>query len=112
MRAGSSVDLGAGLGSLSIKESDRAGIDPGVVSSGLNVCFRKGGETIRPIGRDHEHKLKKLLQDAAIVPWMRGRIPLLFSNDCLIAVADIWVAADFSADKGYQVTWENRPPIQ
>ncbi len=111
LRDGNLIDLGAGLGSLSLKKSDRAGIDPAITQSGLDIRFREGGESIRPAGREHTHKLKKLLQDASVVPWMRARIPLLYSAGKLVAVADIWIADEFSAENGYQVRWENHPSL-
>jgi len=111
LRVGTSIQLGSGLGSLSLSESGAAGIDPAIARSGLKIRIRSGGESIRPMGRNHTHKLKKLLQEAAVVPWMRPRIPLLFSGDHLVAVADLWIATEYSAENGYQVHWENRPAI-
>ena len=108
---GESVDLGRGLGRLSLIRSDSPCIDPAVISSGLAIRFRNGGESIRPVGHDHSQKLKKLLQDAAVVPWMRDRIPLLYSNDNLVAVADMWMAADFCKSEGCRIHWHNRPAI-
>lgn len=105
------VELGAGLGCLSVRQSNTTGIDPDVAASGLEIRFRQGGESIQPVGRDHTHRLKTLLQDAAVVPWMRARIPLLYSGDDLVAVGDLWVAKHFSADQGCEVVWENRPAI-
>lgn len=111
LRVGASAYLGSGLGTLSLSESGGAGIDPAIATSGLKIRIRDGGESIRPVGRNHAHKLKKLLQEAAVVPWMRSRIPLLFSGDKLVAVADLWIAAECSAENGYQIRWENRPAI-
>lgn len=111
LQEGNLIDLGAGLGSLSLAKSGGAGIASAVIKSGLNIRFRVGGESIRPIGREHTHKLKKLLQDAAVVPWMRERIPLLYSADKLVAVADLWIADEFSAENAYQVSWQSHPAI-
>ena len=41
------------------------------VTAGLSVRFRRGGERFRPAGATHDRALKKLLQEAGIVPWMR-----------------------------------------
>ena len=78
---------------------------------GLELRYRHGGEKFRPIGQSHTRKLKKLLQEAGIVPWMRDRIPLLYSGGELVAVADLWLAADAASQPGTAVHWENRPPI-
>jgi len=31
------------------------------------------------------------------LPWWRGRIPLIFTGDQLVAVAGLWVSANFVA---------------
>jgi tRNA(Ile)-lysidine synthase len=105
------LDLGPGMGCLSLARTDGPFIDSEVAAAGLTVHFRMGGESIRPVGHEHSQKLKKLLQDAAVVPWMRERIPLLYSGDDLVAVADLWTAAEFSNPKGYRVCWHKRPEI-
>lgn len=43
------------------------------------VRFRQGGERCRPAGRGHAHTVKKLLQEAGVPPWLRDRVPLIFS---------------------------------
>lgn len=50
----------------------------------LWVRFRQGGETLHRHG--HTHSLKKLLQAAAIPPWERERIPLIYRNETLIYI--------------------------
>ena len=46
----------------------------------VEVRLRLGGERCRPIGRAHRRPLKKLLQEAGIPPWQRGRIPLIYQH--------------------------------
>jgi len=108
-QGGSSVDLGKGMGSLSLSERGRKGIDPGFAAAGLEIRYRKGGEEIRRPGHDCTHKLKKLLQQEGVVPWMRERIPLLYAGNELVAVADLWTAADATVEDGVSVHWEGRP---
>jgi tRNA(Ile)-lysidine synthase len=105
------LDLGPGMGCLSLTGTDGPCIDSDVATAGLTIRFRDGGESIRPVGHDHSQKLKKLLQEAAVVPWMRDCIPLLYSGDDLVAVADLWTAAEFSKPRGYRVCWHGRPEI-
>jgi tRNA(Ile)-lysidine synthase len=62
-----------------------------------SVGFRQGGETCRLPGRGHRHKLKKLLQEAGVPPWERGRLPLLYVQDELAAIGDRWVCEPFAA---------------
>ena len=92
-----------------------AGVDGGIdceaVENGLALRFRQGGEEFCPAGRKRTHKLKKLLQEDGVVPWMRQRIPLLYSGACLVAVGDLWVAAEVSKSNGYGIRWRNRPAL-
>lgn len=75
----------------------------------LQIHFRQGGEKLRPAGREGHHALKKLFQEAGIPPWLRDRIPLLYADDQLLAVAGYWVAheAATQADElGVRLAWE------
>lgn len=56
----------------------------------LTVRFREGGERIRPTGDPHTRELRDLFQQARVPPWLRVRCPLVYENDALIAVADLW----------------------
>lgn len=105
-----SIDLGR-YGRLSLRAGPAVGIRQEVIERGLRVDFRRGGEEICPFDHARTHKLKKLLQQQGIVPWMRDRIPLLYSADRLVAVADLWVAADVADEKGLRVLWEDHPAI-
>lgn len=105
------LDLGAGLGELQLDAGAAQGLASAVVDAGLEVRFRSGGEEIKPAGQLHTRKLKKLLQDEGIVPWMRDRLPLLYSGGELVAVADLWLASAAAAEPGVAVCWKNRPPI-
>jgi len=107
----SGLDLGAGMGELELAEGTAQGLAGQVIVAGLEVRFRSGGEEIKPAGQSHTKKLKKLLQDEGIVPWMRDRLPLLYSGGELVAVADLWIAAGAASEPGVAVHWKNRPPI-
>ena len=65
--------------------------------SQLTICFRQGGERLQFAGESFHRDLKKLLADAGVLPWWRGRIPLIFTGDQLVAVAGLWVSANFVA---------------
>ncbi len=111
LRPDRALDLGPGQGCLLLHAGDGAGIELSVALGGLKVRYRRGGEDIALPGQQHRHKLKKLLQDKGIVPWMRERIPLLYDDVRLVAVADLWLAAEFKSDQGYSVRWLNRPAL-
>jgi tRNA(Ile)-lysidine synthase len=64
----------------------------------LHIRFRQGGERCRPLGRAHSQTLKHLLQEHGVEPWMRECLPLIYSDNDLVAVADLWIC------DGYQVT--------
>ena len=107
---GPNWQLGKGLGSLSLEKSD-IGIKRSIAKEGFNVTFRAGGEKIKPLGSGYSRKVKKLFQEAAVVPWMRENIPLLLYEGNLVAVADMWLDKSYAADNGYIIRWNERPKI-
>jgi len=64
----------------------------------IHLRNRRGGEVLRPVGRAHHHKLKKLFQEAGIPPWQRDQLPLVYINNSLAAVGDRWVSQEFAAE--------------
>jgi tRNA(Ile)-lysidine synthase len=94
------------------------GTGPGLPESwlddGLMLRFRGGGEAFKPLARAHHRSLKHWLQEAAIVPWMRTRIPLLYRHDDVVAVGDLWLADQTRAagdEPRWRVLWSNHPPL-
>ncbi len=80
----------------------------------LQVHFRQGGEELQPAGDAHHRKLKKLLQDARVLPWWRDRVPLIYAAERLVAVGDLWIAEEFAARGGedaLRIVWEERPQL-
>lgn len=72
------------------------GINPSILSRGISVRFRQGGERIKLHGSDHHKSVKHLFQEWMIPPWQRDQIPLLFLGDKLIAIADYCVSESAS----------------
>lgn len=73
----------------------------------LHCRFRVGGERCKPVGRAHSQTLKRLLQDYGVAPWLRESLPLIYSGDDLVAVADLWVCEGYQADSaGYRLKYE------
>lgn len=62
----------------------------------VQIRFRTGGERCRLPGQ-RERLVKQLLQEAAIPPWQRARIPLLFIEGELAAVGDLWSCGRWAA---------------
>lgn len=75
----------------------------------VQIRYREGGERCKPAGRAHSQTLKKLLQEYGLEPWLRDKVPLVFSDGNLVAVGDLWVCADFVAaedEDGYRLIWQ------
>lgn len=109
---GQRVSMGGKLGALQLVDTDSPGISPEIAAAGLEIRFREGGETIRVAGHQSPQKLKGLLQEAGIVPWMRSRVPLLYRGENLVAVADLWIDAQSTAEPGYVVQWHDAPRLK
>ena len=80
------------------------------VKNRIYIKGRNGGERCQPLGRPKSQKLKKLLQEHNIPPWIRNRIPLIYVGDEIAAVSDLWVCEAFKAKKGERgivLKWED-----
>lgn len=89
-----------GIGTLGLVPADGEGLDAAALPDRARVRLRQGGETLQPAGRREHHSLKKLLQETELPPWERQRLPLLFVEDTLVAVAGLWVAEGWQARPG------------
>jgi len=101
------------LGSLEMTASD-TGLASSRLPDELQVRFRQGGEKLQLPGRAHRSYLKNLLQDARVLPWWRERLPLIYAAGKLVAVADLWIAAEFAtndATQAIRIVWRHRPEI-
>lgn len=98
----SELPLPTGLGCLSVKLGD-GGLDLEKWRAGaIQVCFRRGGERCRPVGRGQSHSLKGLFQEHGLPPWLRDRVPLITIDGQLAAVGDLWLCEPFQAKEGAQ----------
>jgi tRNA(Ile)-lysidine synthase len=105
------LELGAGLGRLSLQPSQPGGgLRAEALAAGpWRVAFRAGGERLELPGRSGSRALKKLMNEAGVPPWLRPRMPLVEIGGTLAAVGDLWVAVAWSAPpehKGWRVAWE------
>jgi tRNA(Ile)-lysidine synthase len=78
------------------------------VDARVEVRFRQGGERFRPAGRGHSIVLKKLLQANRVPPWLRDRIPLVYVDGELAAVAGFGVAESYAVGagrRGWLLSW-------
>ncbi|MDI1301074.1 MAG: tRNA lysidine(34) synthetase TilS [bacterium] len=69
----------------------------------FRVCYRRGGERLRPAGQTQSRALKTLLQEAGMPPWERERVPLVFAGDDLLAVAGLAVNTAAAAGIGLRL---------
>lgn len=101
-----------GLGALSLERITGQGIAESFLNNqSCEIRFRQGGEQLRPVGREGHHALKKLFQEAGVPPWQRDRIPLLYVDDQLLAVAGYWIAHETAAppgDAGFLLNWSGK----
>jgi tRNA(Ile)-lysidine synthase len=110
---GSNVQLGPGLGFLSLR-AQPGGIAAAGLPDRLIVRRRDGGETLKPARMAKTQTLQHLCQSLGVLPWMRDALPLVFADDALIAVADLWVEAAWCAAPGapgVAVEWRDAPVI-
>jgi tRNA(Ile)-lysidine synthase len=108
------MDLPAGLGQLRMTDAGTGGICLARLTQPLQIRFREGGESLRPAGDAHHRKLKKLLQSCGVLPWWRGRVPLIYCAGQLVAVGDLWITAEFAARAGepsQKISWQGRPAL-
>ena len=108
------LELPAQLGRLRAQRDAAGGLAVARARGELQVHFRRGGEELQPAGDPHHRKLKKLLQDAGVLPWWRDRVPLIYAADRLVAVGDLWIAEEFAARGGedaLRIVWEERPQL-
>jgi tRNA(Ile)-lysidine synthase len=101
-----------GVGRIALESTGEAGffLEPGET---LRLDWREGGERCSPVGRGGSNSLKKLLQERDIPPWWRARVPLLYLEDELLCVGDLWLCQssryrDFAPgeDRLWHLVWQ------
>jgi tRNA(Ile)-lysidine synthase len=108
---GSSIALGANLGSLTWS-AQIGGIAADALQAVVTVRRREGGETLKPGRSAKTQTVQHLCQSQGVLPWMRDALPLVFAGDELIAVADLWLEARWCAAPdapGLKITWNDAP---
>ena len=76
----------------------------------ISLSQRVGGELCHPQGRAHSNSLKKCLQENDVEPWWRFRVPLIYVDDCLAAVGDLWICEGWSVgpeEDGIKIHWRS-----
>lgn len=74
----------------------------------IEVRFRIGGEVFTWHGQTK--KLKKLVQEWGVPPWLRNKVPLIYINNELAAVVGYAVSdAFYSNSEGWLISMANNP---
>lgn len=69
----------------------------------LRVAYRRGGEQLDLAGRGRRD-LKRLLNESALPPFVRGRLPMLWRGDELLGVANLPSLAR-AGEVGWRLRW-------
>lgn len=66
----------------------------------LKIKNRSGSERFKPDLNRPSRSLKSVLQAAAMPPWLRTQLPLIFLDDSLVLIPNIAVDANYQAQAG------------
>ena len=111
--AATALELPAGLGALRLAARP-GGLDPARLPGTLSVRRRRGGEALKTGARARSQSLQHLCQSLGVLPWLRDALPLIYADDALIAVGDLWQDARWSVEPhvpGLACMWENAPSL-
>ncbi len=78
----------------------------------VTIQFVHDNPKCLPEYRQHSRSLKKVLQELAIPPWQRKRLPFIFYDDELVAVVGHFVCQDYLSageESTYFITWKSEP---
>jgi tRNA(Ile)-lysidine synthase len=106
------LDLPTGLGRLRLRDGTGCTLAPAALGSGpLAVRFAVSGLVCRPAGRLHHRHLKHLFQEGDVPAWVRGHIPLVFAEGCLVAIGGAWICdgPHRASWEGVQIEWSGHP---
>lgn len=103
------IILPSKLGVLKISQEKEHGISAAKLrNKPVTIRNRSGGETLQPVANRPRRTLKNLLQESAVPPWQRERLPLLFCGDHLVWAPGIGIDINYQAVSGemaYRVDW-------
>ena len=106
------LQLPAGLGRLRATPGDGGLARRHWEGGRVEVRFQHQGERLRLPGRAGSRRFSHFCQQHAIPPWQRPRLPLVFIDGHLAAVADLVCCEPFAAargEPGVQLQWQRGP---
>ncbi len=89
---------------LTLPDNGTVALDGKMPDGPLCVRYRQGGEAMMLPGRGHRD-LKRLLNESGVPAFARGRLPLLYRNEQLLAVAGL-PGLDSGIDGNWQLIWQ------
>jgi len=108
------INLGGKRGSIKAEFIKGQGIAINKCKKILAIKYRKGGEQIKPSGHKIKKSLKNLFQENNVLPWVRNEIPLVYLDEDLISVGDLWFNQDYKAkekEDGFLISWNKEMDI-
>jgi tRNA(Ile)-lysidine synthase len=106
-------DLGASS-RLELRASQGIGLSRARLPGELSVALRTEGESFRPAGASHRRPMRKWLQERGVLPWQRGRLPLVMAGGEVVAIGDLAYGGGLEAAPGepsWMIAWIGRPVI-
>jgi tRNA(Ile)-lysidine synthase len=88
---------------LSLPGNGRLTLNGRIPNGPLHIRYREGGEVMELADRGHRD-LKRLLNERGVPPFARGRLPLLYRGEHLLAVAGLRGLSGHSGD-GWDLQW-------
>ena len=95
-----------------VKSTWQARIKKPALEQSVTIRFSHENPICLPQYRQHSRALKKVLQELSIPPWQRKRLPFIFYDKELVAVAGYFVCQQYVAnndDDGLIVSWHGEP---
>lgn len=89
---------------LLLPENGQVTLSGKIPAGPLCIRYRQGGEVMELPGRGHRD-LKRLLNENGTPTFLRGRLPLLYRDEQLLAVANL-PGLDGGLDGGCQLLWQ------
>jgi len=106
--SGMSMDMGPDFGQIGLSGN------PVVIPAGWEIGPRKKGARMMQHAGGPRRKLKELMRQCGLPPWLRAAIPVLYWQGEVAAVGDWLLSAElqrYLSDNGSVYTWQPNHPL-